>query len=68
MFFILAMSPLRTGFTHLGDKDFSEEKGEGFLSMTREILGMVGRVGMLGIFDILSVEDFLIKILGDKHA
>lgn len=62
------MSPLRMGFKHLGDWDFLEDKGQTFLSLTRELLGMVGRVGMVGILDILSLDDFLIKILGGEHA
>ena len=48
----------------LGDKDLIEVKGERLLvlSMTWELLGMVGRVGMVGIAEIFSLDDFLIKI------
>ena len=61
-------SLVRTGFKYLGDEDFVEDKGGRFLGMTWEPLGMVGRVGTVGIRDILSVEAFLIKILCGEHA
>lgn len=62
------MSPLRMGFKHLGDSDFIENKGECFASITWQLLGMVGRVGMFGILNFFTDEDFLTKILGGERA